>query len=164
MIKKAFLNRLSRKSKSEAHPGPVSYRNAQSIGVIGLYEKTERSWNTVAQLESEGKNVRVINFISKPEKGKEYPQHTFSSKDISLTGSILNEEVDYFRRQSFDFLISLDTTGNKFIRYLVSITKANHKIGVYDKSLEGVMDMMVMPTNQNPLEELLRYTRMIRHD
>lgn len=163
MIKESFLNQLSKKpivSTSE----PVSYLHAKSIGILTTYESTDLNWKVVSNLDAEGKSTRVISFVNNPVKGKTYPAHTFNSKDISLMGNILSGEVLYFSKQKFDFLLCLDTTGNKFIKYILSKTLAAHKIGLYDPSLEGILDMMIKPTTNSPIEELIKYAKMIRHD
>jgi len=163
MIKKVFLNQMSKKSVDSENE-PVSFLHAQTIGILTTYESAELNWKVVSNLEGEGKNTRVISFVNNPVKGETYPAHTFTSKDISLTGNILSDELLYFSKQKFDFLLCLDTTGNKFIKYILSKTQATHKIGLYDPSLEGILHMMIKPTTHNPIEELLRYAKMIRHD
>lgn len=163
MIKKAFLNQMSKKSV-ESTSTPVSYLHAKSIGILTTYESSELNWKVVSNLEIEGKTTRVLSFINHPVKGETYPAHTFTARDISLTGTILSEEVLYFSKQKYDFLLCLDTTGNTFIKYLLSKTEATHKIGLFDPSLEGILDMMIKPTSHSPIEELIKYAKMIRHD
>ena len=163
MIKKAVLNQMSKNPVASASTS-VSYIHARSIGILTTYESSKLNWKVVSNLEIEGKNTRVISFINEPVKDETYPAYTFTAKDISLAGTILSEEVLYFSKQKYDFLLCLDTTGNKFIKYILSRTEATHKIGLFDPSLEGILDMMIKPTTDSPIDELIRYAKMIRHD
>lgn len=162
MIKKALLNQMSKKSIG-SEKEPVSFLHAKSIGILATYESSKLNWKVVSNLDSEGKNTRVISFVNNPAKGETYPPHTFNSKDISLTGTILSDELLYFTKQKYDFLLSLDTTGNKFIKYVLAKTQATHKVGLYNSTLVGILDMMVKPTSGSPIEELVKYAKMIRH-
>lgn len=162
MIKKIFLNHLS-KRKADLETQPVSFLHAQSIGLLTTYERAKLNWRIVNQLESEGRNVHMISFVNNPVKGETYPAHTFTSKDIGLTGTILSDELLYFSRQRYDFLLCLDTTSNKFIKYILAKSQAVHKIGLYDSGLESILDMMIKPTTDSPIEELVKYAKMIRH-
>ncbi|MCP4457285.1 MAG: hypothetical protein GY816_04545 [Cytophagales bacterium] len=163
MIKKIFLNHLSKK-KAKTENESVSFQQARSIGILTTYDSSELNWKVVSNLEGEGKNTRVISFVNNPIKGETYPAHTFTSKDVSLIGNILSYELLYFCKQKYDFLLCLDTTGSNFIKYILAKTEATHKIGLYDPSLEGILDMMIKPTTENPIVELVRYAKMIRHD
>ncbi len=163
MIKKVFLNQLSKKS-IESTTTPVSFIHAKKIGILTIYEHSETNWKIVSNLEAEGKNTRVISFVNNPIKDQSYPAHTFNSKDIGLTGTILSNELLHFAKQKYDYILCLDTTSNKFIKYILSKTEATHKIGLYDPSLKGILDMMIKPTTDNPIEELVKYAKMIRHD
>ena len=161
MIKEAFLNQMSKRTVKSTSV-PVSYLHAKSVGILTTYESSELNWKVVSNLEIEGKNTRVVSFVNNPVKGETYPAHTFTAHDISLTGTILSEEALYFSKQKYDFLLCLDTTGNKFIKYILSKTEAAHKIGLFHPSLEGILDMMIKPTSDSPIEELIKYAKMIR--
>jgi len=163
MIKEVFLNWLSKK-KTISEQNPVSFQHAKSIGILTTYDSSELNWKVVSNLEGEGKSTRVISFVNNPVKGETYPAHTFTSKDISMSGNILSDELLYFCKQEYDFLLCLDTSSNKYIKYVLAKTQATHKIGLYDTNFEGILDMMIKPTTESPIEELVKYAKMIRHD
>ncbi len=162
MIKKLFLNILSKKA-SPSPVEPVGFNRATKIGIIANSEESDLNNQIIQELEDLGKSVRMVSFIQNFDKKIAYPPQTFSSKDIGTTGSILSDDLLYFCKQKYDFLLSFDQTENRIFKYLLSITEANHKIGFHQVQLEGILDLMVIPKTNHPIEELIKYTKMIHH-
>jgi hypothetical protein len=104
MIKYKLLNRLS-KSQSPAGD-PVSYERAHAVGLITLYNADE-SDAIIHELKLQGKDPHWVCFVEHPIKNQNYPENSFSAKDISMTGKILNGHLKKFLQQKFDYLICL---------------------------------------------------------
>jgi len=163
MIKKALLNRLSRKVEKAGEP--ISYQHAKTFGIIGLNESSNQVEELTRALEKDGKSVRIICFVPRPNKKETYPPTSFTSKDITLSGTIQSVELLYFTKQSYDFLLCLDPSGSKFIKYVLAKTVASHKVGLFHANFNAHLDMMIKPKNQdNAPAELMKYVKMIRHE
>lgn len=163
MIKKAFLKYLSKNSSAPREP--VSFDRANSVGIISRHEDEAQLDELVSSLMDLGKKPRKVSFVGQPVKNREYPSHAFNSKDISMTGSILSDELNYFTKQKYDFLICTDTTGSDYIKYLLAKTHAQHRIGFFHSNFAKQLDMMIIPdANTSPIAQLMKYMKMIRHD
>lgn len=163
MLKKALLKKLSKKLSPSR--GPISFDRANTVGIIGIYEERNALDQLQKEFEQLGKKPRVISLITQPEKNKEYPAHTFTKKDVTIMGSIQSDELLYFTKQKYDFLLCLDHTGNPIIKYLLSKTEAQHRIGFHHSEFEDMLDMMILlGEDDSPSEEILKYVKMIRHN
>lgn len=163
MIKRAFLSRLSRKINSLTDP--ISYDRAHSVGIIAIHEFESQMNDLALEFEKEGKRPRLVSFISNPVKNKIYSLQSFTAKDISITGVINSGELLYFTKQTYDFLICIDPTGNEYVKYLLSKTQAKHRIGLYHASFADQLDMMIKPIkSEEAVEELMKYVKMIKND
>ncbi len=163
MFKKAILNYLS--SKKIELSDPIGFDRSNSVGILSIYEDEYDLGELLQELEGKGKSPRVVSLVLRPQKDKVYPTNCFTEKDIGLTGTILSDELLYFTKQKYDFLLCIDSTGNNFIKYLLSKTQARHRIGFHHPNHEGLLDMMIKPgKDSSPIGELLKYLKMIRHD
>jgi hypothetical protein len=163
MIKKLFLNRLSK--TIEQSPEPIGYQRSNTVGILALDEFQSQLDEVTRSLEQDGKRPRIVSFVPNPIKNQTYPKHSFTPKDISITGTILADELLYFTKQSYDFLLCFDPSGSKFIKYLLAKTSARHRIGLFHPNFEGHLDMMVKPDNTtNAVKDVMTYVKMIRND
>lgn len=160
MLKKAVLGRLSKRKNNAV---PLDSDRTGSVGILEVFESHVDRNLLIEDLKLLGKNPRLVSFVPNPDKNRTYPPNTFNPKDISLTGTILTDQLEYFTKLKYDYLISLDDTGNKFVKYILSKTNAQHRIGLYHSNFEGLLDMMIKPgENGSVVRELMKYIRMIR--
>lgn len=163
MFKKAFLSRLSKRIASLSEP--ISFDRSHTVGILAVDSFENQMDELALALENEGKRPRKISFITEPVKNKSYSEQSVTSKDISLTGVIHSSELLFFTKQTYDFLICIDPTGNPYIKYLLSKTQARHRIGLYHANFAHHLDMMVKPREMtNAVEELMKYVKMIKND
>jgi hypothetical protein len=163
MIKKAFLSRLSK--KINLLTTPMTFDRDQSVGIIAIEEFEDQMNKLALTLEGEGKRPRKVCFISEPLKNKSYPPQSFTKKDIGITGAIHSSELLYFTKQTYDFLICIDPTGDPHIKYLLSKTQARHRIGLYHTNFVSHLDMMIKPSSMDQaVSEMMRYVKMIKND
>ncbi|MEQ9232091.1 MAG: hypothetical protein RIF46_15510, partial [Cyclobacteriaceae bacterium] len=101
---------MSRKKAGASDP--ISFDRSNSVGILSIYEDGYDLEELLLELEEKGKSPRVVSLILKPQKDKTYPKNCFREKDISLTGNIHSDELLYFTKQKYDFLLCIDSTGN----------------------------------------------------
>lgn len=161
MIKNALLSRKCRKlvkNQSTNHP---TYRDATNIGIF--YNSMEFSRELVEELEDgitgDGKEVTKLSFSEKENSDP----FSFCKKDISVSGNLKKDSIGSFTRQAFDFLISLDTSGDINFKYVVALSKATCKVGVNSDAYGDVLLMTIKDSgNQSQdVKELLKYLKMI---
>ena len=163
MLKNTFLNRLSKKISRIGDS--VSFDRANSVGILSIYENFDQLKELTLELEQLGKSPRIATLITKPKKNTDYPKHTFTTKDISITGTIQSDELLYFTKQKFDFLLCLDDSGNKILKYILSKTNAQHRIGFYNPNYEGILNMLIkLNPEVSPVSQMIKYMKMIKHD
>jgi hypothetical protein len=160
MLKKLFLRHKSR-PKNEAQVAHCTYVDSKSIGI--LYNRDEYSKEIIEDLsdnlKGDDKEVSLLGFESKPQENSPY----FSKKDISNTGVFKKESVQFFVNQSFDFLISLDSSENMNYRFVLALCKSRCKVGIESEEYYELLDMALKKSN-TPLESMksvVKYLKMI---
>lgn len=161
MIKNALLNRKCRKLAKRQSSNHPTYRDASNIGVFYNSDefKSELIEELVDSLAGDGKEVAKLAFALKENSE---PQ-SFWKKDISVSGNLNKEAIGFFTRQAFDFLISLDTSGDINCKYVVALSKATCKVGVNSDAYGDLLLMTIKASgNQSQdVKELLKYLKMI---
>lgn len=159
MIKSIFLNHKSKsKGVSKDH---CTYLESVSIGLLYNAEEFENEAveGLIDTLEGDGKSVAKLGFVEKPTEQR----FLFSKKDISGTGAIKKDSIQFFANQAFDFLISLDTTENINYKYILAISKATCKIGFETESYSDLLQMSLKPDEQQliAVRNMVKYLKMI---
>lgn len=163
MIKKIFLTSKSKKGKSESDHG--TYSSSNRIGI--LYNVDEFDPRTVSELvvalKEDQKNVSLMGFKNSPLDKAELDDELFTKKDISAVGSIKKDSVLSFVNENFDFLISLDTSGNINYKYILSQSKAVCKVGFEVDSYRDHLTLTMYLSENKPtsIKHLLSYLRKI---
>ncbi len=159
MIKDIFLKYKGKPTTpSREH---CTYLEATKIGI--LYNAIEFDSITITNFErmlkKEGKNVMKMGF------NNESSEHLllFGRKDISGIGTIKKDRLAFFINQSFDFLISLDTSENINFRYVLALSKAICKIGFETEQYRDLLQMSLkMEGNKiQSTSNLMKYLKMI---
>lgn len=159
MIKTIFLNHKGKPtSVGKEH---CTYKEASNIGI--LYNSEEFGNEAITKLEEllkgDGKNVARIGFAEKPSEN----QLIFNKKDISNTGTIKKDNLSFFINQSFDFLISLDISGNINYKYVLALSKALCKIGFETEQYYDLLQLSLKMDESKPkaIANIVRYLKMI---
>ncbi len=159
MIKNIFLNHKGK--PTNADKDHCTYKEASNIGI--LYNGDEFSLDTITKLEEllkgDGKSVARIGFIEKPSEDP----LVFSKKDISGTGTIKKDNLTFFINQSFDFLISMDTSENINFKYVLALSKATCKIGFETEQYYDLLQLSLKMDESQPkaVANMVRYLKMI---
>ncbi|MEM9338984.1 MAG: hypothetical protein AAGA66_09670 [Bacteroidota bacterium] len=162
MIKNTLLNQKCKRVAKRRTQEHSSYVSATHIGI--LYNKDEFETNLVRSvleenLKDDGKNISMLAF---QQKETDVP-YSFSKKNITISGDLDKDSANYFIKQSFDFLITLDTSGDIHFKYVLAMSKAVCKIGIYSKAYSDLLLMTLKPS-KNPtesIEDLIKYLKMI---
>ncbi|SNS69612.1 hypothetical protein SAMN05421640_0890 [Ekhidna lutea] len=159
MIKTLFLKYKGKPTIAEKEH--CTYAEASNIGI--LYNSNEFGSETINKLEellkNDGKNVAKIGFAEKPSENA----LIFNRKDISGTGNIKKDNLNFFINQSFDFLISLDTSENLNYKYVLAISKAICKVGFETEQYYDLLQLSLRMDDSKPkaVTNMVRYLKMI---
>ncbi len=159
MIKNLFLKHKGKPTIADKEH--CTYAEASNIGI--LYNSNEFNSDTIGKLEellkNDGKDVAKIGFADKPSENV----LIFNKKDISGTGSIKKDNLNFFINQSFDFLISLDTSENLNYKYVLALSKAICKIGIETKQYNDLLQLSLKmdESKSKSVANIVRYLKMI---
>jgi hypothetical protein len=159
MIKNLFLNHKGKPTIADKEH--CTYSEASNIGI--LYNADEFSSETVMKLEellkADGKDVAKIGFADKPSEDT----LVFHKKDISSTGTIKKDNITFFINQSYDFLISLDTSENINYKYVLALSKATCKVGFETEQYYDLLQLSLKMDESKPkaVANIVRYLKMI---
>ncbi|WP_436516262.1 DUF6913 domain-containing protein [Ekhidna sp. To15] len=159
MIKNIFLNHKGKPTiATKEH---CTYAEANNVGI--LYNTDEFSAEVIEKLEEllkgDNKDVAKIGYADKPSEDK----LIFSKKDISGTGNIKNDNLSFFINQTFDFLVSLDTSENINYKYVLAISKATCKVGFETEQYYDLLQLSLKKDESTPtaVTNMVRYLKMI---
>lgn len=161
MIKTALLNRKCRKlSKLPQNENP-SYRSASSIGI--LYNSQEFEKGLIDELtdsfSGDGKETSFLAYTAKESEDR----FSFCKKDVSISGELKKEPIGFFTDRAFDFLISLDTSGDINFKYVLALSKATCKVGIDSEPLQDLLVLSIKKSqdkSQN-IQDIIKYLKKI---
>lgn len=159
MIKQLFLKHKGKPTITEKEH--CSYADANSIGI--LYHADDFGTEPIQKLKellvNDGKDVALLGFVEKPSENA----LMFHKKDISNTGVIRNDNLTFFIEQPFDFLLSLDTSGNMNYRYVLALSKAICKVGFENLEYHDLLQLSLKMDENKPkaIANMARYLKMI---
>ncbi len=161
MIKTALLNRKCRKLSKLQKNENQSYRSASSIGI--LYNSQEFEKDLIDELtdsfSGDGKETTSMAFTAKESDDR----FSFCKKDVSLSGELRKAPVGSFANRAFDFLISMDTSGDINFKYVLALSKATCKIGINSDPLKDLLVLSIKKSedkSQN-VQDIIKYLKMI---
>ena len=151
-IRLFFLNRSIRKELRyvQRKKQLFNLEQAKTLGVVynaGTENDFERAGSLIRHLQSKNKIVKSIGFVP----FKELPHYTTTKlnfdyitlKDLNWYWKPKPAFVEDFKKAEFDVLIDLNLTGNQSLRYIVELSRAKFKIGLYRDDSKDVYDFML---------------------
>ncbi|WP_420578480.1 DUF6913 domain-containing protein [Ekhidna sp.] len=159
MIKTLFLKHKGKPTIADKEH--CTYAESSNIGI--LYNSLEFTSESVSKLEellkNDGKEIAKMGFADKPSENK----LMFSKKDISSTGTVKKDQLDFFIKQPFDFLISLDTSENRNYKYVLALSKATCKVGFETEQYYDLLQLSLKMDESKPkaVANIVRYLKMI---
>ena len=159
MIKNLFLKHKGKPTIADKEH--CTYAESSHIGV--LYNSNEFKPESIDKLEellkNDGKEIAKMGFSEKASNDT----LIFSKKDISSIGTVKKDNLDFFINQSFDFLISLDTSENLNYRYVLALSKAVCKVGFETAQYNDLLQLSLKMDDSKPkaIANIVRYLKMI---
>ncbi len=146
----------------------VSLEEAKSIGI--LFEATqpearEAVLRFAKELKEQGKSVKLLAFFDNTLKSENFTFHYFNRKQLDLALRPGSQDVDHFKEQPFDLLLTLSNKSVLPLDYIAAHAKARFRVGpctdkifCYDLMIEssGKKDLPVF------LKEVISYLTNIR--
>ncbi len=132
----------------------VSLHGAKSVGIIAVINSDEM-FNQVLKLkndiENHGPNVEGLVYLPAETAPKlnNVPKHfaTFSDKNTNIAGIPVGREVVGFLGKEFDVLIDLTLFENLPLRYILGMSRAIIKAGLYCEDMVDIYDFMIKDDN-----------------
>jgi hypothetical protein len=136
----------------------ISLENAHTVGI--LFDSTQAVNDTTVlqfaeQLRNAGKQVELLGFVNDKKTEAKPGMAIFNRKNLSWAEVPQSEAVEKFAAQNFDLLLACFTGGSLPLEYVVGISKALWRVGVYTESKTGLYDMMVNMGGKNDIAYLL---------
>ncbi|MFY0627265.1 MAG: hypothetical protein JXR07_13275 [Reichenbachiella sp.] len=145
------------------------FQNAKKIGVIYTQSvdlDMEVVNEFIKKLESAGKTVQTITFISKVKKTDSFDFPFFTENDFSANGKWRKPEVENFKKEAFDYLISLDQETNKYTRNILASSKAKCRVGKFEEGFDQYFELMIDHSDNNFeafIDQLFHYLKSVRN-
>lgn len=168
-MKLTFLNWRTksalRKNKSPRTSTP--YRKSNLIGIIFSVEdrqKHEDIKELVKQLEQDGKQVQVLEFLPKKKENYEFLFDFFTTQDVTFWGKIENTHAEKFSKTPFDYLFYIDHEQNPFVLNLLAQSRAHCRVGKHTENCEPFFEFMIASsgTVRGLIDNMYKYTKQLR--
>ena len=162
MIKKALLNRKGKKLSRRRTNENLSYGKAGSIGILYNSEEFEKKLinELLDSFSVDGKETSTMAY----SELESYDKYSFCNKDVSVTGELKKKPVGLFTNRMFDFLISLDSSGDINFRYVLALSKATCKVGINSEALNDLLMLSIKKSSDKSqdIREIIRYLKMMK--
>lgn len=150
-----------------AFRGSVTYQDAKQVGILYTAEdlnKHDVIKDLVRNFENDGKKVKVLSYLPKDIQNFEFRFNFFTQKDLSMFGKFKNEDVMSFVQQPFNYLLYVDFESDPVMRYLLSMSRAQCRVGNFEEINRPFCDLMVAPQQANYkslAHEMYKYTKVL---
>lgn len=118
----------------------------------------------IRQLELDGKQVKVLEFLPKKKENFEFLFDFFTINDLNFWGKIDNPQVAGFTQAAFDYLFYIDNMHNPLILNLLAQSKAHCRVGKHQEGNEGFFEFMIESngTLKGLMENMYKYTKQLK--
>lgn len=155
--------------KNDAIRVSDAYKEAKHIGLLFSLDEhrpKEVLDDLITKFESDQKLVSTMTFVpiaaKLPDPGYAY----FNEKDLNAKGNWSKESVSQFRKEPFDFLVSLDWNQNKYTQNILAGSKAKCRVGRYEEGKDQYFEMMINPNDDKYakyIEQVYHYLTNVRN-
>lgn len=168
-MKRTFLNWRTksalRKNKSLRVTTP--YKKSNLIGIIFSVEDRQKHDDVkefMKNLEQDGKQVKVLEFLPKKKDNYEFLFDFFTIKDLNFWGKIENSKADKFSQTAFDYLFYLDNEHNPLVLNLLAQSKAHCRVGRHHEENEPFFELMIghSGTVKGLIDNMYKYTKQLK--
>lgn len=168
-MKRTFLNWRTksalRRNKSLRLNTP--YKKSNLIGIIFSVEDRQKHDDVKAlikNLEQDGKQVRVLEFLPKKKDNYEFLFDFFTIQDLTFWGKIENSKADKFSQTAFDYLFYLDNEHNPLVLNLLAQSKAHCRVGRHHEESVPFFELMIghSGTVRGLIDNMYKYTKQLK--
>lgn len=143
------------------------YKKTGTVGIIFTVEDRQKHDDIkefIKHLEQDGKRVRVLEFLPKKKENYEFLFDFFTLNDLTVWGKIENEAARTFAQANFDYLFYIDNTHNPLVLNILAQSKANCRVGKYNKDNESFFEFMIENngTTKSLIDNMYKYARQLR--
>lgn len=137
------------------------------MGIIFTVEDKQKHFaikEFIRKLESDGKDIQVLEYLPERTENYEFKFDFFQEKDISFWGNVTSSNAIEFADAPFDYLYYLDLTPNPLILHLLARSHAKCRVGRFWEEGSQYLDLMVdaTPNTQALLDTIYKYVSLIR--
>lgn len=137
------------------------------MGIIFTVEDKQKHFaikEFIRKLESDGKDIQVLEYLPERTENYEFKFDFFQEKDISFWGNVTSTNAIEFADAPFDYLYYLDLTPNPLILHLLARSHAKCRVGRFWEEGSQYLDLMVdaTPNTQALLDTIYKYVSLIR--
>lgn len=150
-----------------------NFKMAESFGVLYEYKDEEEFKileQLIHQLNDEKKKVKVLVYIKDAKLLEYIPQRLtvdyIRPDEIDWLGRPNSPYAKDFMKAPFHVLFDLNYCQTFPLKYIMSLSRANYKIGVFNEKSKAQLDLLI---KVNPevglsyiLREMLRYLKLIK--
>lgn len=118
----------------------------------------------IKNLEQDGKQVIVLEFLPKKKDNYEFRFDFFTIQDLNLWGKIQNSMAHKFSQTAFDYLFYLDNEHNPLVLNLLAQSKAHCRVGKYHEENEAFFELMIghNGTVKGLIDNMYKYTKQLK--
>lgn len=159
----------ARKSPSAWPRNTINYHQVNQIGI--LFHLTpdvdpEPLAQFIKKLEQDHKKLKILTYF---EHMHSHPYNFyidyFLKTDINLMGEISSPKMTQFLDTQFDFLFCVESEPQPVFDILLSQSKANCRVGLFDEKRTNLFEMMVENLDwhdlDHTLKQMLNYTKLL---
>ncbi len=143
--------------------GTFNFKTAKRIGIV-FDASDETVYKKVSDFVRYLQNMKIIVKAIGYNKGSQMPHYCipklsydyYSSKDINWFEKPSNKFIDDFINKEFDILIDFNLNNNLSSTYIVGVSKAKFKLGVFDENKTDIYDFMIKLEDSTNLNEFIK--------
>lgn len=170
--RKLYRRQLRRRLARMNRPGAGPPVNMQSAATVGIYfdatavDDRKPVLEFAKKLRDQGKQVRLLGYISHEVADTDFGFPSFSAKELSWAGYPKSSTADQFSEQPFDLLLCICATSDPVLEFVAAVTPARLKVGPVTENA-NIFDLMVdLPADTRPeriihqMKEILKVTNV----
>jgi hypothetical protein len=150
-----------------------SWNQIRSVGFL-YYVPDEHGYvrftSFIGKIQKQKKEIRALGYL----RSKDIPHYCyprlafdyFSNRDVSWYGKPGGTKVHDFIKFEFDLLVNLELRDNPYFNYIMALSKARLKAGIYSEKCAKLYDIMIDDTDVKDqialFEQITTYLNVLR--
>lgn len=153
--------------KNKSLRSSLPYEQAKNIGIIFSVEDKQKHIDVkefITRLESDGKQVKVLEFLPKKKENYEFLFDFFTIQDLSFWGYIKSHPAEKFLETPFDYLFYVDNQPNLLLLNVLARCKARCRVGKFSENESPFFELMIESkgTTKGLIENMYKYTKQLK--